>query len=72
MAAKTKWEPIPADVIDGLKILRLTGLVFMLDREEVLRHLAKMARPAHDWLQANPGRYMEALLVMGNTLGVSE
>ena len=71
MGAK-KREPIPATVINGLKTIRASGEVSMLDREEVLRRLAEINPQAHDWLQANPGRYMEALLAMGNALGVSE
>lgn len=65
-------EPIPCYVINGLKAVRATGSANMIDRATVLSSMHLINRAAYDWLNKHKDRYMDALLEMGNRLGVSE
>lgn len=65
-------EPIPCYVVNGLKAVRATGYAYMLDRATVLSSMHLINRAAYIWLSKNKNRYMDALLEMGNRLGVNE
>lgn len=65
-------EQIPNYVINGLKAVRATGSSNMLNRATVLSSMHLVNRPAYEWLTKHKDRYMDALLEMGNRLGVNE
>ena len=65
--------PIPNCVLDALESVRNGGKTNMLDRSAVINLLPVEYDPldssdflvAAEWLSANPDRYMEALVAMG-------
>lgn len=75
-------EAIPIDVLRALEEVRADGAYNMMERNSIIRYMLGLAdggggasmeeaeyRQAISWLVDNPGRYMSAVVEMGNRRG---